>query len=72
MNRGERSARVWAAGDSPGLRAMVEALLMAALPTDDESRTFHHVYTSYAVLSVNDRPWRPGPSSRTLTPPKTP
>lgn len=52
---GERvSARVRAAGDSPGPRAMVEALLMAALPTDDESRTFHHLYTSYAVLAVND------------------
>lgn len=48
------SARVRAAGDSPGPRAMVEALLMAALPTDDESRTFHHLYTSYAVLAVND------------------
>lgn len=28
---------------------------MAALPTDDESRTFHHLYTSYAVLAVTDR-----------------
>jgi AcrR family transcriptional regulator len=53
---GERvSARARAAGDTPGPRAMVEALLMAALPTDDESRTFHHLYTSYAVLAVNDR-----------------
>ncbi|MDG9702609.1 TetR/AcrR family transcriptional regulator [Streptomyces sp. DH37] len=49
------SARVRAAGGSPGPRAMVEALLMAALPADEESRTFHHLYTSYAVLSVNDR-----------------
>ncbi|WP_449348855.1 TetR/AcrR family transcriptional regulator [Streptomyces shaanxiensis] len=53
---GERvAARVRAAGDSPGPRAMVEALLMAALPTDDESRTFHHLYTSYAVLAMTDR-----------------
>ncbi|MET8081539.1 TetR/AcrR family transcriptional regulator [Streptomyces sp. NPDC005303] len=53
---GERvSARVRAGGDSPGPRAMVEALLMAALPTDDESRTFHHLYTSYAVLAMTDR-----------------
>ncbi|MFC7308106.1 TetR/AcrR family transcriptional regulator [Streptomyces monticola] len=53
---GERvSARVRAAGDRPGPRATVEALLMAALPTDDESRTFHYLYTSYAVLAVNDR-----------------
>jgi AcrR family transcriptional regulator len=53
---GERvSARVRAAGDGSGPRAMVEALLMAALPTDDESRTFHYIYTSYAVLAVSDR-----------------
>jgi AcrR family transcriptional regulator len=53
---GERAAaRVRAAGDSPGPRAMVEALLMAALPTDEESRTFHFVYTSYAVLAVTDQ-----------------
>ncbi|KUO21325.1 TetR/AcrR family transcriptional regulator [Streptomyces dysideae] len=53
---GERAtSRVRAAGDSPGPRAMVEALLMAALPTDEESRTFHFVYTSYAVLAVTDQ-----------------
>jgi AcrR family transcriptional regulator len=53
---GERvSARVRSTGDSPGPRGLVEALLMAALPTDHESRTFHHLYTSYAVLAVNDR-----------------
>ncbi|NUP22251.1 MAG: TetR/AcrR family transcriptional regulator [Streptomyces sp.] len=43
-----------AAGDAPGPRATVEALLMAALPVDEESRTFHHLYTSYAILSVTD------------------
>ncbi|RFU87595.1 TetR family transcriptional regulator [Streptomyces triticagri] len=53
---GERvAARVRAAGPSPGPRATVEALLMAALPVDEESRTFHLLYTSYAVLSVHDR-----------------
>ena len=53
---GERvTARIRAAGDDPGPRAMIEAMLGAALPTDDESRTFHLVYTSYAVLSVTDR-----------------
>ncbi|MGW3973417.1 TetR/AcrR family transcriptional regulator [Streptomyces ardesiacus] len=53
---GERLAtRVRAAGDGPGPRATVEALLMTALPTDEESRTFHHLYTSYAVLAVTDR-----------------
>ncbi|WP_030263168.1 TetR/AcrR family transcriptional regulator [Streptomyces violens] len=52
---GERvAARLRAAGDHPGPRAMVEALLMAALPTDEESRTFHLLYTSYAVLAVHD------------------
>ncbi|MGW7421398.1 TetR/AcrR family transcriptional regulator [Streptomyces sp. NPDC054813] len=48
------AARVRAAGSSPGPRAVIEALLMAALPTDDESRTFHFLYTSYAVLAVTD------------------
>ncbi|MFJ2731094.1 MULTISPECIES: TetR/AcrR family transcriptional regulator [unclassified Streptomyces] len=48
------AARVQAAGASPGPRAVIEALLMAALPTDDESRTFHFLYTSYAVLAVTD------------------
>ncbi|MFF0067035.1 TetR/AcrR family transcriptional regulator [Streptomyces sp. NPDC005279] len=53
---GERVAdRVRAAGDDPGPRAMIEALLMASLPTDEESRTFHLVYTSYAVLAVTDK-----------------
>jgi AcrR family transcriptional regulator len=52
---GERvSARVGTAGDGPGPRAIAEALLMAALPTDEESRTFHLLYTSYAVLAVTD------------------
>lgn len=52
---GERvSARLRAVGDDPGSRAVVEALLMASLPTDEESRAFHLVYTSYAILSVTD------------------
>ncbi|MDT0462607.1 TetR/AcrR family transcriptional regulator [Streptomyces gibsoniae] len=53
---GERAtARLRAAEDDPGPRAMIEAMLKAALPTDEESRTFHLVYTSYAVLSVTDQ-----------------
>ncbi|QLJ04204.1 TetR family transcriptional regulator C-terminal domain-containing protein [Streptomyces sp. NEAU-sy36] len=48
------AARVAAAGPEPGPRAVIEALLTAALPVDAESRTFHHLYTSYAVLSVTD------------------
>ncbi|MFE6038563.1 TetR/AcrR family transcriptional regulator [Streptomyces sp. NPDC056452] len=52
---GERvAARIKDAVDSPGPRATIEALLNAALPTDEESRTFHFVYTSYAMLAVND------------------
>ncbi|MGW2818211.1 TetR/AcrR family transcriptional regulator [Streptomyces sp. NPDC001415] len=52
---GERvAARIKAVGDAPGPRATIEALLMAALPTDDESRTFHFLYTSYAVLAMTD------------------
>ncbi|MFE2033442.1 TetR/AcrR family transcriptional regulator [Streptomyces scopuliridis] len=48
------ATRIKATGDTPGPRAMIEALLMVALPTDEESRTFHFVYTSYAMLAVND------------------
>ncbi|MFF3378382.1 TetR/AcrR family transcriptional regulator [Streptomyces sp. NPDC002680] len=52
---GERvAARVRAAGNDPGPRAMIEALLLAALPTDEESRALHLVYTSYAVLAMTD------------------
>lgn len=52
---GERVvARSRAAGENPGPRATIEALLMASLPTDEESRAFHLVYTSYAVLAVTD------------------
>ncbi|AZQ70703.1 MULTISPECIES: TetR/AcrR family transcriptional regulator [Streptomyces] len=52
---GERvAARLRAAGDTPGPRAVIEAILLAALPTDEAGRTFHLVYTSYAVLAVTD------------------
>ncbi|MGW1868002.1 TetR/AcrR family transcriptional regulator [Streptomyces mauvecolor] len=52
---GERvAARIAAVGDAPGPRATIEALLLSALPTDDESRTFHFLYTSYAVLAMTD------------------
>ncbi|MFJ6788060.1 TetR/AcrR family transcriptional regulator [Streptomyces angustmyceticus] len=46
--------RVRAVGAAPGPRETIEAVLLEALPTDEESRTFHLVYTSYAVLSVTD------------------
>ncbi|MEV7561422.1 TetR/AcrR family transcriptional regulator [Streptomyces sp. NPDC048331] len=47
-------AHLAAAGPRPGPRATVEALLRASLPTDEESRTFHLLYSSYAILSVTD------------------
>ncbi|MGW2255927.1 TetR/AcrR family transcriptional regulator [Kitasatospora sp. NPDC001660] len=52
---GERvRARVRTAGSSPTPRDIVEAVLLEAVPTDEESRIFHLVYTEYAVLSVTD------------------
>ncbi|MGW4205059.1 TetR/AcrR family transcriptional regulator [Streptomyces sp. NPDC004726] len=47
-------ARLAAAGPDPDPRAAIEALLLASLPTDEESRTFHLVYSSYSILSVTD------------------
>lgn len=38
----------------PPPRAFVEAFLVEALPTDEQSRTFHLVWTSYAVLAMAD------------------
>jgi AcrR family transcriptional regulator len=35
-------------------RDVVEQFLAEALPTDDESRVFHLVWTSYAVLAMTD------------------
>ncbi|MGA5821226.1 TetR/AcrR family transcriptional regulator [Kitasatospora sp. NPDC094028] len=46
--------RVRAAGSSPTPRDIVEAVLLEAVPTDEESRIFHLVHTEYAVLSVTD------------------
>ncbi|GAA2722598.1 TetR/AcrR family transcriptional regulator [Actinocorallia aurantiaca] len=51
---GRLAARLAAAGDREDPRAVVEAVLAEALPTDEESRVFHLVYTSYAVLSATD------------------
>lgn len=47
-------ARLRAAGPDPGPRAMTEALLTESLPTDEASRNFHIVYTSYAALALTD------------------
>jgi AcrR family transcriptional regulator len=37
-----------------GPRRRIEALFSAALPVDEESRTFHLVYTAYAALAMTD------------------
>ncbi|MFB6893372.1 TetR/AcrR family transcriptional regulator [Kitasatospora sp. NPDC056327] len=47
-------ARVRTAGAAPAPRDVVEAVLLEAVPTDEEGRTFHLVHTEYAVLSVTD------------------
>ncbi|MGW4379766.1 TetR/AcrR family transcriptional regulator [Kitasatospora sp. NPDC004531] len=47
-----RAAVAGAAPPSP--REIVEAVLLEAVPTDEEGRTFHLVYTAYAVLSVTE------------------
>ncbi|MFG3056494.1 TetR/AcrR family transcriptional regulator [Kitasatospora sp. NPDC048239] len=60
MNRltarmGERVRdRVRRAGSAPTPRDIVEAVLLEAVPTDEESRIFHLVHTEYAVLSITD------------------
>ncbi|MER5496549.1 TetR/AcrR family transcriptional regulator [Streptomyces sp. NPDC002561] len=46
--------RLRACGADPGPRATAEALLLASLPTDEESRIFHLLYSAYAILSVTD------------------
>ncbi|GAA5055092.1 TetR/AcrR family transcriptional regulator [Nocardia callitridis] len=40
--------------EPPPARAVIEAFLFEALPTDDASRVFHLVGTSYAVLAMTD------------------
>ncbi|MDF3294267.1 TetR/AcrR family transcriptional regulator [Streptomyces silvisoli] len=46
--------RIRANGASPTPRTVIETTLAEALPTDEESRTFHLVYTSYATLALTD------------------
>jgi AcrR family transcriptional regulator len=50
----ERWAARLAGLDDPSPREVVEALLAEALPTDPESRLFHQVWTSYAVLALTE------------------
>jgi AcrR family transcriptional regulator len=52
---GERvRARATAAGLPPDPRTVIDAILTVALPSDEESRLFNIVYTSYAALSLTD------------------
>ncbi|WP_316519960.1 TetR/AcrR family transcriptional regulator [Kitasatospora brasiliensis] len=52
---GERvQRRVRARGGATDPRGIIEAVLLEAVPTDEESRAFHLIYTEYAVLSVTD------------------
>ncbi|GAA1254853.1 TetR/AcrR family transcriptional regulator [Kitasatospora nipponensis] len=46
--------RVRRTGTAPSPRDIVEAVLLEAVPTDEESRIFHLVHTEYAVLSITD------------------
>ncbi|MFJ9694808.1 TetR/AcrR family transcriptional regulator [Kitasatospora sp. NPDC101183] len=52
---GERiQLRLRATGPATSPRAVIEAVLLEAVPTTEESRAFHLIYTEYAVLSVTD------------------
>lgn len=46
--------RIRATGTRPSPRVVIEAILTEALPADEESRIFHLVYESYAVLAMTD------------------
>jgi AcrR family transcriptional regulator len=42
------------AASPAGPRAIIDAILTEALPTDEDSRVFHIVYSSYTSLSLTD------------------
>jgi AcrR family transcriptional regulator len=46
--------RLQALEPSPGARSTLEAYVSVALPTDYESRQFHLLWTSYAILAMTD------------------
>ncbi|WP_149827335.1 TetR/AcrR family transcriptional regulator [Streptomyces tailanensis] len=48
------AARLAAQRSPPSPRALVEALLEEALPTDEASRAFHILWTSCAMLAMTD------------------
>jgi AcrR family transcriptional regulator len=61
------AARLARLPDPPTARAFVAAFLDEALPTDEPSRTFHRVFTSYAVLAMTapdlaEQPFNAGPT----------
>ncbi|MGW7443933.1 TetR/AcrR family transcriptional regulator [Kitasatospora sp. NPDC054795] len=52
---GERvQRRMRESGAATHPRGIIEAVLLEAVPNDEESRAFHLIYTEYAVLSVTD------------------
>ncbi|MFE4360137.1 TetR/AcrR family transcriptional regulator [Kitasatospora sp. NPDC056800] len=51
---GERVQRRVRASGATDPRGIIEAVLLEAVPTDEESRAFHLIHTEYAVLSVTD------------------
>ncbi|MFF2548874.1 TetR/AcrR family transcriptional regulator [Kitasatospora sp. NPDC058063] len=51
---GERVQRRVRASGAADPRGIIEAVLLEAVPTDEESRAFHLIHTEYAVLSVTD------------------
>ncbi|MEU3269714.1 TetR/AcrR family transcriptional regulator [Saccharomonospora sp. NPDC006951] len=53
-SRSRWATRLAAIPEPRTARATIETLLAEALPTDEPSRTFHVVWTSYAVLAMTD------------------
>ncbi|GAA2992485.1 TetR/AcrR family transcriptional regulator [Streptomyces lactacystinicus] len=51
---GERVQRRVRASGAADPRGIIEAVLLEAVPTDEESRAFHLIHTEYAVLSITD------------------
>ncbi|SHF15407.1 TetR/AcrR family transcriptional regulator [Streptoalloteichus hindustanus] len=51
---GRWAARLAGSSRPRSAREVVEAFLAEALPTDERSRAFHLVWTSYAVLAMTD------------------
>lgn len=48
------TGRLAPAPDAPNTRAALAALFREALPTDPQSRAFHHMWMSYAVLAMTE------------------